>query len=122
MDMMSEPTPGMEGGSTPQAASKLGMIGMIVGILGFIVYCLPLAVAFFLGASGNAPATDAPLMIGMGLVSNCGAGVGVIGGVLGIIGLVRGENKTFGIIAIVIGVLLLCTCAGLSLTGVLIGG
>lgn len=122
MDMINEPTPGMEGGAPPPATSKLGMIGVIIGILGFIVYCLPLAVAFFLGASGNAPATDSPLMIGLGLTSNCGAGVGVIGGVLGIIGLTRGENKTYGIIAIVLGALLLCTCAGLSLTGVLMGG
>ncbi len=122
MESISNPLPGPEGEGPAPAASKLGLIGTILGALGGIFYCLPLAVAFFLGASGNAPAADSPMLIGIGLVSNCGAVVGVVGGILGIVSLVRGENKTYGIIAIVIGALLLCTCAGLSLTGAMIGG
>lgn len=122
MDTMNEPTPGMDGGAPAQASSKLGIAGVALGALGAIVYCLPLAAAFIMGASGNAPSTDSPLLLGMGLISNCGAGVGVIGGILGGVSLARNENKTYGIIAIVLGVLLLCTCVGLSLTGAFIGG
>ena len=120
MDTFESPSPADPG--TPAPTSKLGIIGLVLGILGFIVYCLPLTVAFFLGASGNAPAATDTITIVIGLISNCGAVIGVIGGVLGGVSLARGENKTFGIIAIVLGVLMLCTCVGLSATGVLISG
>jgi hypothetical protein len=122
MDTFENSSPGDPGTGTPAPTSKLGLIGLILGILGFIVYCLPLAAAFVMGATGNAPAATDPLMIGIGLISNCGAIIGVIGGVLGAVSLARGENKTYGIIALVLGVLLLCTCVGLSFTGLLISG
>lgn len=122
METNSNPTLSPEDAAPPPVSSRLGLIGIILGVLGGLIYCLPLGAAFVMGYSGNAPAGDSPMMLGMGLVSNCGAGIGVLGAILGIVGLVRGENKTQGIIAIVIGVLLLCTCAGLSLTGALMGG
>lgn len=109
-----------EPGNPAPASSKLGIIGIIIGVLGAIVYCLPLAYAFVMGAAGNPPAPTDPLTIGLGLVSYCGAGVGIIGGVLGGVSLARGENKTFGIIALVLAILLLCTCAALAFTGALI--
>lgn len=122
MDAFESSPPADPGTGTPAPTSKLGIIGLVLGILGFIVYCLPLTVAFFMGASGNPPAPTDTITIVIGLISNCGAVIGIIGGVLGGVSLARGENKTYGIIAVVLGVLLLCTCVGLSFTGVLIGG
>ncbi len=109
---------GMPAPAAP-ASSRLGVIGIALGVLGLIVYCLPLAIAFVMGLSGNPPAATDTSAIALGLVSNCGALVGIIGGVLGGVSLARNENKTYGVIAIVIGVLLLCTCVGLSATGML---
>ena len=104
---------------TPPAppSSKLGLIGLVLGGIGFIVFCLPMTVAFFAGALGVTDQLGESGLLGISLIGYCGVFISFIGAVLGGVSLVKGENKTYGIISIGLGVLLLCTCGVLFVVG-----
>jgi hypothetical protein len=94
------------------------VIGLVLSVLGLIVYCGPLAIGFIAGMVGGTDIVSSPLIGVLNVVSYCGLFFGVVGGILGGVSLARGnENKAFGIISVVLGVLMLCACGALTAYG-----
>jgi hypothetical protein len=95
------------------AKSKFGIVGLILGIPGFVISASTAFFIYFIAMAGGGldiMLTDTQWST---IVSTlyCGLLFGIVGGILGVVGLSRGENKIAGIISILFGLPTLCICS-----------
>jgi len=114
--------PGKDNSVPAPIDSRIGKIGAAVGILGSIVYFGSLAIIFAMSFAMTKAGTgrlglSSPAVIILTVISYVGLFLNIVGGILGIVSLTRKENKTFGIISIIICVLMLCACSVLNTIG-----
>lgn len=95
--------------------SKLGIIGLVLSILGCIVSLGALwIIVFIIVAGGALDVLDAP-MEELTFVTYAGLFFGIIGGILGVMSLLRRENRIVSTISLVLGILMLGTCSVFTL-------
>lgn len=103
-----ETTPSLPASPSP----RLGIASFVLSSIGVILYCLPYGLGVIVGLSGI-PLTierSSPVNVLGWFVSWCGSFMGFIALALGSVSVSREEKKTFGIIGIVLGLLLTCSC------------
>jgi hypothetical protein len=93
---------------TEVSPSKLGRTGIILGIAGFMGFCGAMWINFVIAS--NAMHVDLLTSLALNFLGLGSILMNLIGAVLGGMGIARKENKTNGIIAIGLGLLLLFTC------------
>jgi hypothetical protein len=95
--------------------SKHSKIGLVLGILGFIIYWSSLLIGFFLLVAGggldiiNFPSEGFIFIMYSGLIFS------FVGGILGAVGLAREENLVINTISFTLGALTVCTYVALTL-------
>lgn len=109
-----EPVDGKKPAVSP---SKLGRTGVILGIVGLVSFCGAMWMNFVIAS--NAMHVDLLTSLGLSFFWFGGVFINLIGAVLGGIGIARDEHKPYGVIAIVLGVVLLFTCV-VSYIGILL--
>jgi len=98
------------------AKFKFGIIGLILGIPGlgisgstlFLIYIIVMAGG---GLDIMLTSTQWRAII---VVLYSGLFLGIVGGILGVVGITRGENKLVSITSLMLGVLMLCVCSAIT--------
>lgn len=95
------------------AKPRFGMIGLIIGIPGFLISAGTAYVIYFIGMAGGGldiMLTDRQWAT-IVYTLYCGLFFGILGGIFGAVGLSRGEHKTAGMISILLALPALCICS-----------
>jgi len=96
------------------AKSKFGIIGLILGVLGFFTSCSSLLLTYFImGISGGLDIIDPPYKE-LIFFAYCGFFFGITGGILGGVSLRRGDNKLASSISFIVGSLTLFICSAVT--------
>jgi accessory gene regulator protein AgrB len=82
--------------------SKVGIGGLVCGILGLVMIIVAAFLPFMLFALGL-PGVSEVVAILMNVLEFAGLGLGALGLILGIVGAVKDEKKAPGIVGIVFG-------------------
>jgi hypothetical protein len=105
--------------STSLPHSKVGIAALATSLLGILVFCIGLAIAFSIGFSGRGVVDQSSTNFRLATFIMCGSLViNVIAMGLGIGSLFQArQNKTFGIIGLVLSVIVLCVYGILAVIG-----
>lgn len=102
--------------SSNPSSPKLGIVSLVFGILGPILYVLPFVIGYIEGYIAGMTGTARPVgpmdpvnIAGMA-VSWCGNAFGLVAFVLGSISITREKRNFFGIAGLVLGALMTCGC------------
>lgn len=105
------------------ANSKFGITGLILGIPSFGISGSTLLLIYIIGMAGGGldimmtPTQELTIIS----VLYCSLFFGIVGGILGVVGLTRGENKIVNTISIMLGMPTLCSCSAIALFRLLFG-
>ena len=98
-----------------------GIVSTALGVLAILVIFLTIVAAGAMAAKNDDLPDNDPRIITVGAFVLAGAGLAVVGGILGLVGvLVRGRNKLFAAVGlsvngcVVLGVVLLCILGALA--------
>jgi hypothetical protein len=93
---------------------RLGIVGLILGISGAVISLGSFLLFYFiLLVGGGLDIMDYPAEE-FTAAGYFGLFVGITGGVLGVMSLRQGENKTAASVSIILAILLFCTCSLLT--------
>lgn len=100
-----------------QASSLAESVCLILGIPGFGISGSTLFLIYIILMAGGGldimlTSTQERAII---IVLYSGLSFGMVGGILGVMGIIRGENKLVSIVSIMLGVLMLCICSAITL-------
>lgn len=113
---METPTIDATAGGPPH--SRIGIAGFAASLIGAIVFCIAFAIAFGIGFTGGVVDTSNPMYMAATLTFCGSLSILLIGLGLSLASLFQaGQNKTFGIIGLVLDVTLLCVFGILMVIG-----